>query len=100
MPVTGVQTCALPISKPKPYPASNELVKLAFNGVTIGKGHLAEAKAVLNSPRAAMNGAQAAFSRKEEEPHHEAHVGSHCGTTDTSERDELLAKIEANKKTA
>jgi hypothetical protein len=83
-------------SKPKPYPASPELAKAAFNGVTIGKGHLAEAKAVLNSPRAAMNGAQAAFSRKEEP--HEAHVGSHCGTTDTSERDDLLAKIASVKK--
>ena len=64
----------------------------------IQHGHLAEAKAVLNSPRAAMNGAQAAFTRKEEEPHHEAHVGSHCGTTDTSERDELLAKIKDAQK--
>ena len=46
-----------------------------------------------------MNGAQAAFSRKEETAHnHEAHVGSHCGTADTSERDELLAKINDAKK--
>lgn len=86
-------------TKPKPYPSSPELVKTAFNGVTVGKGHLAEAKAVLNSPRAAMNGAQAAFSRKEEDAHnHEAHVGSHCGTTDTSERDDLLAKIKDAQK--
>ena len=40
----------------------------AFNGVSIGKGHLAEAKAAINSPRAAMNGAQSAFQRHEE-PH-------------------------------
>ena len=80
-------------AKPKPFPASDELVKLAFNGVTIGKGHLAEAKAVLNSPRAAMNGAQATFRQEAETNQHEAHVGSHCGTSDTSERDELLAKI-------
>ena len=81
-------------AKPKPFPASEELTKRAFNGVTIGKGHLAEARAAINSPRAAMNGAQAAFSRKEEDAHnHEPHVGSHCGTGDTSERDELLAKI-------
>ena len=86
-------------SKPKPYPASAELMNTAFNGVTIGKGHLSQAKAAINSPRAAMNGAQAAFTRKEEEAHnHEAHVGSHCGTGDTSERDELLAKIDAAKK--
>src|ERR1700759_5475577 len=30
-------------SKPKPYPASPELATRAFNGVSIGKGHLAEA---------------------------------------------------------
>ncbi|HVU26210.1 MAG TPA: DUF3463 domain-containing protein [Verrucomicrobiae bacterium] len=79
-------------AKPKPYPASPELTKRAFNGVTIGKGHLAEAKAAINSPAA---GARGAFSN---EVHHEAHVGTSCGTTDTSERDELLAKIAANKK--
>ena len=78
-------------AKPKPYPASADLEKRAFNGVTIGKGHLAEAKAAIN-PAA---GARGAFVRKEEE-HHEPHVGSHCGTGDTSERDDLLAKIKAN----
>ncbi len=85
-------------AKPKPYPANAELTKRAFNGVTIGKGHLAEAKAAINSPRAAMNGAQAAFSRKEETQHHEDHVGSRCGTGDSSERDELLAKIAEARK--
>ena len=43
--------------------ASPELVKRAFNGVTIGKGHLAEAKAAINSPAA---GARGAFARKED----------------------------------
>jgi hypothetical protein len=86
-------------SKPKPWPASNDLMKIAFNGVSVGKGHLAEAKAAINSPRAAMNGAQAAFSRKAEPEHqHENHVGSACGTGDTSERDDLLAKIKDAKK--
>ena len=61
--------------------------------MTIGKGHLAEAKAAINSPRAAMNGAQAAFSHNEGPHQHETHVGSHCGSGDTTERDELLAKI-------
>jgi len=85
--------------KPAPYPATAALTTRAFNGVTIAKGHLAEAKSATNSPRAAMNGAQAAFSRKEEAAHnHDPHVGSHCGTGDTSERDELLAKIAATKK--
>jgi hypothetical protein len=60
--------------------------------VTIGKGHLAEAKAAINSPAA---GARGAFSHKEEE---HVHVGSSCGTTDTSERDELLAKIKGAEK--
>src|SRR3989442_1747080 len=85
-------------AKPKPFTASAELTKRAYNGVTIGKGHLSQAKAAINSPRAAMNGAQAAFSRKEEPHHPEAHVGSHCGTGDTSERDQLLAKIAEVKK--
>jgi hopanoid biosynthesis associated radical SAM protein HpnH len=80
-------------AKPKPYYAG--LKVNAFNGVSIGKGHLAEAKAAINSPRAAMNGAQAAFSRKEEA--HD-HSGGSCGTGDTTQRDELLAKI--NKKDA
>jgi len=38
--------------RPKPYPASPELEKRAFNGVTIGRGHLAEAKGAINSPAA------------------------------------------------
>lgn len=82
--------------RPQPFPASEELTKRAFNGFSIGKGHLAEAKAAINSPRAAMNGAQSVFQRREEP--HEAHVGSHCGTGDTSERDALLAKIAETKK--
>jgi len=55
-------------SKPKPYTPTPELVQRAFNGVSIGKGHLAEARAAINSPRAAMNGAQSVFQRREE-PH-------------------------------
>ena len=83
-------------AKPKPFPASPELAKRAFNGVSIGKGHLAEAKAAINSPRAAMNGAQAAFSRREE-PHDHGTTGDGCGTGDTSQRDDLLAKIAPKK---
>ncbi|HEV2329841.1 MAG TPA: DUF3463 domain-containing protein, partial [Verrucomicrobiae bacterium] len=67
--------------RPKPYPYSSELEKRAFNGVTIGKGHLAEAKAVINSPAA---GARGAFSRNEQEA---AHVASHCGTNETNGQD-------------
>ncbi len=83
-------------AKPKPY---REGLKVnAFNGVSIGKGHLAEAKAAINSPRAAMNGAQAAFSRKAEPHDHDAGGGS-CGTGDTAQRDDLLAKINDKNKT-
>ncbi len=81
-------------AKPKPYPASPTLVSRAFNGTSIGKGHLAEAKAAINSPRAAMNGAQSAFTRKEDAHHHDhGNAGGSCGTGDTTQRDELLAKI-------
>jgi MoaA/NifB/PqqE/SkfB family radical SAM enzyme len=79
-------------AKPKPSVAGRSVN--AFNGVSIGKGHLAEAKAAINSPRAAMNGAQAAFSHPEE-PHAE---GGSCGTGDTSQRDDLLSKIANHKK--
>ena len=79
-------------AKPKPYLAGAKVK--AFNGVSIGKGHLAEAKAAINSPRAAANGAQAAFSRKEESHDHEGSGGG-CGSGDTSQRDDLLSKIAA-----
>jgi hypothetical protein len=59
-------------SKPKPY-YEGRSVK-AYNGVSIGKGHLAEAKAAINPP-----------------------AGS-CGTGDSTQRDELLAKIASSKK--
>ena len=61
-------------ARPKPY-LEGRNVK-AFNGVSIGKGHLAEAKAAISDPSA----------------------GS-CGSGgDTSQRDELLEKIAAAKK--
>jgi hypothetical protein len=81
-------------SKPKPFTPTPELVAKAFNGVSIGKGHLAEAKAAINSPRAAMNGAQSVFQRREE-PHDHSATGGSCGTGDTTQRDELLAKIKS-----
>ena len=84
-------------SKPKPFPASPELIKIAFNGVSIGKGHLAEAKLAINSPRAAMNGAQAAFSRKPE-AEHETQVGGSCGTSGASEHHDQPAEIKDGKK--
>jgi hypothetical protein len=72
--------------KPKPFYEGRKVN--AFNGVSIGKGHLAEARAAIN-PKLA--GAKSAFQRSDD------HGGS-CGTGDTSQRDELLAKIrEAGK---
>jgi MoaA/NifB/PqqE/SkfB family radical SAM enzyme len=50
-------------AKPARYERGNEIK--AFNGFSIGKGHLAEAKAAINSPRAAMNGAQSVVQRGE-----------------------------------
>jgi MoaA/NifB/PqqE/SkfB family radical SAM enzyme len=66
-------------AKPKPFPASPELEKRVYNGVTIGKGHLAGAKAAINP----AVGAKGAFSRNEEEP---VRVGSHCGTNETDSK--------------
>ena len=58
----------------------------AFNGFSVGKGHLATAKAAIK-PTPAGNG---------EVP---PHVGTFCGSEgDTSERDALLAKIKEAKK--
>jgi len=75
--------------KPKPYYEGRKVN--AFNGVSIGKGHLAEAKAAIN-PKFA--GAKSAFQSSAD---HGSSGGS-CGTGDTSQRDELLAKIrEAGK---
>src|SRR6185436_20090650 len=79
--------------KPKPYARGREV--LAFNGVSIGKGHLAEARAAINSPRAAMNGAQSVFSRKPESD--EPSAGGECASGSSAERDDLLAKIAAKK---
>ena len=83
-------------AKPKPFPFSPELEKHVYNGVSIGKGHLAEAKAAVRSPAA---GAKGAFSRKEDTP--EQHVGTFCGSSngESPERDALLAKIKDAKKT-
>src|ERR1043166_1785700 len=72
--------------KPKPYRAGANVK--AFNGASISKGHLAEARAAIN-PR--LGRAQSAFKSSE------SHGGS-CGSGDTSERDELLAKIRTENK--
>jgi hypothetical protein len=62
--------------KPKPYAYSAELEKRAFNGVSIGKGHLAEAKAAVNKELA---GAKSAYQRGNAAEQHEPKSDS-CST--------------------
>jgi MoaA/NifB/PqqE/SkfB family radical SAM enzyme len=69
-------------AKPKPY-AEGRTVN-AFNGFSIGKGHLAEAKAAINT----------GVAPKTMFDHHDQ---GGCGTGDSSQRDELLAKIRTAK---
>ena len=85
--------------KPRPVAATAEIEKLAFNGVSIGKGHLAEAKAAVNHE---MAGAKSAFARGGNDlpAASPAGAGGGCGSGDTSERDALVAKIAAAKKEA
>jgi hypothetical protein len=59
-------------AKPAPFYEGRNV--RAFNGFSIGKGHLAEAKAAINP------------------------AGSGCAAGDSSQRDELLAKIASSKK--
>lgn len=63
-------------ARPKPYYAGRSVA--AFNGFSVGKGHLAEAKAAINAPEAGA-------------------AGGGCGGNGTSARDELLAKIRASQ---
>jgi len=66
--------------------------------VSIGKGHLAEAKATVNKELA---GAKSAYARGGNDlPHDHDHdhapaSGGGCSSGDTTQRDELLAKIGA-----
>jgi hopanoid biosynthesis associated radical SAM protein HpnH len=70
---------------PKPYSAGRQVK--AFNGVSIGKGHLAEAKAAINT---GLAGAKSAFQNN-------GAASGACGSGDSSQRDELLAKVRAAK---
>jgi MoaA/NifB/PqqE/SkfB family radical SAM enzyme len=75
----------------KPKPNYEGLKVEAFNGFSIGKGHLAEAKAAV---KAGMAGAKSAFQSNE------GSSGGSCGSGDSSEKQELLARIrEAGKVT-
>jgi hopanoid biosynthesis associated radical SAM protein HpnH len=77
-------------AKPKPYVAGRQVQ--AFNGVSIGKGHLAEAKAAINT---GLAGAKSVFQNNG----NNGGAGGACGSGDTSQRDELLAKVRAPKQT-
>jgi MoaA/NifB/PqqE/SkfB family radical SAM enzyme len=72
--------------RPKPYYAGRNVN--AFNGVSAGKGHLAEARAALKS---GLAGAKSVFQ------HNTNDSSSGCGSGDTTERDELLAKLREAK---
>ncbi len=76
---------------PHPAPYYEGRKVKAFNGFSIGKGHLAEAKAAIKSPLA---GARSAFQN----PGADGGAGGTCGTGDGSSREELLAKIREAKK--
>jgi MoaA/NifB/PqqE/SkfB family radical SAM enzyme len=76
---------------PKPYYPGRQVK--AFNGASIGKGHLAEAKAAINS---GLAGAKSAFQNNGNHGNNGSAGGS-CGGGDTSQRDELLAKVRAPK---
>jgi MoaA/NifB/PqqE/SkfB family radical SAM enzyme len=66
----------------------------AFNGFSIGKGHQAEARAAVKAA-AAENGNPDAVGAGGVQ-----HIGTFCGSEgDTSDRDELLAKIKEARKT-
>jgi MoaA/NifB/PqqE/SkfB family radical SAM enzyme len=77
-------------AKPKPDPTG--LKVNAHNGVSIGKGHLAEAKAAVKN---GLSGAKSAFQNHGEHDHSAGNGG--CGG-DSSQRDDLLAKIQDAKK--
>jgi MoaA/NifB/PqqE/SkfB family radical SAM enzyme len=74
-------------AKPKPYLEGRKVN--AFNGVTAGKGHLAEAKAAV---KAGLAGAKSVFQNNSQ-----GSTGGSCSTGDTSQRDELLAKVREAK---
>jgi hypothetical protein len=75
---------------PKPAPYYEGRKVNAFNGVSAGKGHLAEAKAAVN---AGLAGAKSVFQNNGDHGN-----GGSCGSGDTSQRDELLAKVREAKK--
>ena len=69
-------------ARPPAFPGDAELTKRVFNGFSIGKGHLAEAKAAVQTE--VIHG-----DNGDGKPH----VGTFCGSGDSKEREALLARI-------
>jgi len=91
-------------SRPAPYPSSPELTRSAFNGASIGKGHLAEAKEAVNREFA---GVKSAFARGGNDLPHDSSHGETGGSGGCSsgasgaagdQLADLKAKIAAAKK--
>jgi hopanoid biosynthesis associated radical SAM protein HpnH len=75
---------------PRPQPFREGAKIQAFNGFSIGKGHLAEAKAAVKS---GLAGAHSAFQSDSQSGHSEGA----CASGTAPERDELLARIRSAK---
>jgi hypothetical protein len=75
---------------PRPAPFKEGQKIQAFNGFSIGQGHLAQAKAAVKS---GLAGARSVFQAKAEPS---SGSGS-CSTGDTAQRDELLTRIRSSK---
>ena len=67
---------------------------LKDNGFTVGKGHLAEAKAAINPSLSGARSAYANQSTPAKTEGHEAHVGTHCGTSEATGNETSAAKTE------
>jgi hypothetical protein len=74
---------------PKPAPYEGGLKVNAFTGYSAGKGHLAEAKAAV---KAGLSGAKSAFQNNGNNGR-----GGSCGSGETTQRDELLARIRSKE---
>ena len=79
---------------PRPAPYKEGAKVAAFNGVSVGRGHLAEAKAAVKS---GLAGARSAFQANGDHEHGNDTGSCATGTGDTSQRDDLLAKIRSPK---
>ncbi len=88
-------------SRPKPFASSPEMVRTAFNGVSIGKGHLAEAKATVNREFSSAKSAYARGGNGFDDDHDHSHDAASassggCSTGPAnSQVEDLKAKLAA-----